>query len=40
MNTGIMADRTARLYVAGPMTIIGNFDLPTETLLEEPISPL
>ncbi|SDA93890.1 hypothetical protein SAMN03159443_05119 [Pseudomonas sp. NFACC15-1] len=40
MDCCIMADRTARLYVAGPMTVIGNFDLPTETLLEDPISPL
>ncbi|MCP2075000.1 UNVERIFIED_ORG: hypothetical protein J2Y77_004436 [Pseudomonas lini] len=40
MNGCIMADRAARLYVAAPITIIGNFDLPTETLLEDPISPL
>ncbi|MCP1452944.1 hypothetical protein J3D49_000498 [Pseudomonas kilonensis] len=35
-----MADRTVRLYVAAPITVIDNFDLPTETLLEDPISPL
>ncbi|SFB24091.1 hypothetical protein SAMN03159488_02586 [Pseudomonas sp. NFIX10] len=40
MDCCIMAERTARLYVAAPMTVIGNFDLPTETLLEDPISPL
>jgi len=32
MNGCIMADRPVRLYVAGPITTIGNFDLPTETL--------
>ncbi|MDP9782762.1 hypothetical protein J2W59_002596 [Pseudomonas fluorescens] len=40
MNDCIMADRAGRLYVAAPITIIGNFDLPTETLLEDPVSPL
>ncbi|SDG73786.1 hypothetical protein SAMN04490204_5483 [Pseudomonas thivervalensis] len=40
MDCCIMADPTAGLYVAGPMMVIGNFDLPTETLLEDPISPL
>jgi hypothetical protein len=40
MNDRIMADRAGRLYVAVPITIIGNFDLPTETLLEDPVSPL
>lgn len=32
MDACIMADQAARLYVTGPITIIGNFDLPTETL--------
>ena len=40
MNDCIMADRAGRLYAAVPITIIGNFDLPTETLLEDPVSPL
>ena len=40
MDCRIMADPAAELYVAGPMTVIGIFDLPTETLLEDPISPL
>lgn len=32
MDACIMADRAAWLYVGVPITIIGNFDLPTETL--------
>ncbi|SEO93446.1 adenosylhomocysteinase [Pseudomonas sp. NFACC39-1] len=32
MDAGIMADRAAWLYVEALITLIGNFDLPTETL--------
>jgi adenosylhomocysteinase len=32
MNACIMAERKDGLYNAGPITVIGNFDLPTETL--------